>query len=43
VAARVRVAAGAGRVAVPRERIVAVLQRPAEELRAAVAAGAALL
>jgi HD superfamily phosphohydrolase len=33
----------AGRAEVPRERLLGVLQRPAEELRAAVAAGTALL
>jgi hypothetical protein len=33
----------AGRVAVPRERLLAVLQRPADELRSAVASGASLL
>jgi hypothetical protein len=33
----------ARQVAVPRSRLIEALQRPAEELRASVAAGAALL
>jgi hypothetical protein len=41
---RVFVARGAvGRLTVPRGRLLAALQRPAEELRAAVAAGTPLL
>jgi hypothetical protein len=43
VAARVRGAARRGRVAVPRERILAALQQPADALRAAVTAGSPLL